>query len=89
MCIRDSDHTEHDVDIIVTEYGVADLRGKCPRDRAEEIITKCVHPDYQEKLRQYIALTPQGHTPHCLAKAFEMHTKFQETGDMRNADFSA
>lgn len=83
------DHTEHDVDIIVTEYGVADLRGKCPRDRAEEIITKCVHPDYQEKLRQYIALTPQGHTPHCLAKAFEMHTKFQETGDMRNADFSA
>lgn len=83
------DHTEHDVDIIVTEYGVADLRGKCPRDRAEELITKCVHPDYQEKLRQYLALTPQGHTPHCLAKAYEMHTKFMETGDMRNADFSA
>lgn len=34
-------------------------------------------------------LERQGHTPHCLAKAFEMHTKFQETGDMRNADFSA
>lgn len=82
------DHTEHDVDIIVTELGVADLRGKSPRERAEEIIEKCVHPDYQQKLRDYVALTPQGHTPHCLAKAFEMHTKFIETGDMHNADFT-
>ncbi len=83
------DHTEHDVDIIVTEYGVADLRGKCPRDRAIELINKCAHPDYKEQLLQYLALTPEGHTPHNLTKAFEMHNKFIETGDMRNADFSA
>jgi succinyl-CoA:acetate CoA-transferase len=25
------DHTEHDVHIIVTEHGLADLRGKAPR----------------------------------------------------------
>lgn len=83
------DHTEHDVDIIITEIGVADLRGKSPRERAEEIIGKCTHPDYKQKLRDYLALTPEGHTPHCLAKSFEMHTKFITTGDMRNADFSS
>lgn len=82
------DHTEHDVDIIVTELGVADLRGKCPRDRAVEIINNCVHPDYRQLLLDYIALTPQGHTPHNLSKAFEFHNKFLATGDMRNADFS-
>lgn len=81
------DHTEHDVDIIVTELGVADLRGKCPRERAEEIIEKCVHPDYKQLLRDYIALTPGFHTPCNVAKALEMHSKFLETGDMRNASF--
>lgn len=83
------DHTEHDVDIVVTEQGVADLRGKCPRERAEELITRCAHPEYRRLLRDYVALTPGFHTPHCLAKAFEMHTKFLTTGDMRNADFSS
>ncbi len=83
------DHTEHDVDIIVTELGVADLRGKSPRERAEEIIEKCTHPDYKQKLRDYIALTPVGHTPHCLSKSFEMHNKFMTTGDMRDADFAS
>jgi acyl-CoA hydrolase len=81
------DHTEHDVDIIVTEQGVADLRGKSPRERAEEIITKCVHPDYKQMLRDYLELTPGFHTPCSLAKAFEMHNKFLETGDMHNASF--
>lgn len=83
------DQTEHDVDVIVTEQGVADLRGKSPRERAEEIINNCAHPDYKQLLRDYISLTPAYHTPHCLAKAFEMHTAFLNTGDMRNADFSA
>ncbi|SEH77039.1 succinate CoA transferase [Akkermansia glycaniphila] len=82
------DHTEHDVDIVVTEQGVADLRGKCPRDRAKEIIENCVHPDYRQLLLDYMALTPQGHTPHNLGKAFEMHNAFLGTGDMRNANFA-
>ncbi len=85
--VSHTDHTEHDVDIIATEQGVADLRGKCPRDRAEEIISHCVHPSYRDKLRAYLALTPKGQTPHCLAKAFEMHLAFQRTGSMMNAEF--
>lgn len=84
--VSHTDQTEHDVDIVATEQGIADLRGKCPRERAEAIIENCAHPDYRPLLRRYLALTPTGHTPHCLAKAFCFHTAYQETGDMRLAD---
>lgn len=83
--VSHTDHTEHDVHIIITEQGVADLRGKSPRERAETIIENCAHPDYRPLLRRYLALTPSGHTPHCLSKAFCFHTAYRETGDMRNA----
>lgn len=83
--VSHTDHTEHDVGVLVTEQGIADLRGKCPRERAELIIENCAHPDYRPLLRRYISLSPKGHTPHCLAKAFAFHTAFLETGDMRNA----
>ncbi len=79
------DHTEHDVDIVVTEQGVADLRGKCPRERAEELIDKCVHPDYKQLLREYVARTPKYHTPCDVTKALEFHRAFLEDGDMRKA----
>src|SRR5690625_5970183 len=36
------DHTEHDVDVIVTEQGYADIRGLAPVQRAEKIIENCV-----------------------------------------------
>ncbi len=87
--ISHTDHTEHDVDVIVTEHGVADLRGLSPRERAEAIIENCADPEYRGKLRDYLALTPVGHTQHCLKKAFAMHSAFIDTGDMRNADFSS
>ena len=47
------DHTEHDVDVIVTEQGVADLRGLAPKERVELIINNCAHPDYREQLWAY------------------------------------
>ena len=47
------DHTEHDLDVYVTEQGLADLRGLCPRERAQEIIDKCVHPDYKPIMQEY------------------------------------
>lgn len=83
--VSHTDHTEHDIDIIVTEQGVADLRGKSPRERAELIIENCAHPDYRPLLRRYLALTPVGHSPVSLRHAFAFHTAFQDTGDMRNA----
>lgn len=79
------DHTEHDVDVVVTEQGVADLRGKCPRERAEEIISKCAHPDFRDLLRAYVARTPGYHTPCDVRKALEFHRAFLEEGDMHKA----
>lgn len=82
------DHSEHSVKIIVTEYGVADLRGKSPVQRAEEIIDKCVHPDYKPVLREYLNMGVKGHTPQNLKASFAFHEAFATTGDMRNVDWS-
>ena len=80
------DHSEHSVKIIVTEYGVADLRGKSPIQRAEEIINNCVHPEYKELLREYLKLG-NGHTPQDLAACFAFHQEFEKSGDMRNVNW--
>ena len=79
------DHTEHDVHIIVTEQGYADLRWKSPRERAELIIENCAHPDYRPLLREYYrdALKFGGQTPHDLSRAFSFHQRFLETGSMK------
>lgn len=61
------DHNEHSVNIIVTEYGVADLRCKTPYERAEIIIEKCAHPSYRDLLRKFLKDDPMGHTPQTLA----------------------
>lgn len=78
------DHSEHSVKIFISEYGVADLRGKAPRERAECIIENCVHPDYRPLLREYLNNAPKGQTPADLYNAFAFHEAFTETGDMKN-----
>ena len=78
------DHSEHSVQIVVTEQGVADLRGKDPHERAELIIKHCVHPDYKEQLRDYLRLvTPSSHEPVSLSLGLAMHRQFLREGDMR------
>jgi succinyl-CoA:acetate CoA-transferase len=79
------DHTEHDVDVIVTEQGYADLRGLAPRERAKRIIENCAHPMYRDQLMAYYeeALTRGGQTPHVLEKAFSFHTSYQKNRTMR------
>lgn len=79
------DHTEHDVDILVTDVGLADLRGLAPRERAQKIIDNCVHPDYRDELQSYFdrACERGGHTPHLLDEAFSWHLRFAETGTMK------
>lgn len=80
------DHTEHDVDILVTDIGLADLRGLAPRERAQAVIDHCVHPDYRDALQSYFDRARQlrgGHTPHLLEEAFSWHTRLRETGSMK------
>lgn len=79
------DHTEHDVDILVTDIGLADLRGLAPRERAQKVIDNCVHPDYRDELQSYFdrACERGGHTPHLLEEAFSWHLRFAETGTMK------
>ena len=74
------DSTEHDVDVIVTEQGVADLRGKGPLRRAKEIIENCAHPDYRPMLREYLKFAEKGHEPQSMRAALAMHDTFLKKG---------
>lgn len=80
------DHSEHSIKVIISEYGVADLRGKSPIQRAHEIIENVAHPDYRQLLWDYLKITEgkKMHTLHALNKAFGMHLEFLNSGDMRN-----
>jgi len=81
------DHTEHDVDVLVTEFGLADLRGLAPRERAPLIIEHCAHPDYRPALRDYFARACRagGHTPHLLAEALSWHERYANNKTMRKS----
>jgi acetyl-CoA hydrolase len=74
--------------VLVTEHGVADLRGKSPTERAEAVISRCAHPDYRDQLREYLRF--MDHTPplRSLAGGFGMHVKFAQDGDMRGVDWA-
>lgn len=81
------DHTEHDVSVIVTEQGLADLRGLSPRQRAKVVIERCAHPSYRPMLQDYFDRAMHDsrgkHTPHLLQEALSWHQRFLDTGDMR------
>ena len=83
------DHTEHDVHVIITEQGIADLRGLPPRRRARQIIDHCAHPDYRPALQDYLdratATGPGKHTPHLLGEALSWHARYLHEGTMRPA----
>jgi len=83
------DHTEHDVNVIVTEQGVADLRGKSPIERAKCIIENCAHPDYKQLLWDYLKISDHGHCCHKLSAAHAMHDTFLRLGDMRLTDLAS
>ena len=84
------DHTEHDVQILVTEQGLADLRGLAPRQRAQVVIEHCAHPDFRPALRDYVARAERSargghgglHTPHLLDEALSWHSRFEREGRM-------
>jgi succinyl-CoA:acetate CoA-transferase len=81
------DHTEHDVMVLVTEQGLADLRGLSPKQRARVIIDRCAHPDFRPMLEDYFDRACREsfgrHTPHLLDEALSWHQRFIDTGSMK------
>lgn len=82
------DHSEHSVNILITEQGIADLRGKSPSERAKAIIENCAHPDYRNILWDYVKMSAKGQTPHCMSAALAMHDTLNKKGDMRLIDWA-
>jgi acetyl-CoA hydrolase len=76
------DHNEHSVQVVVTEQGLADLRGLGPRERARQIIEQCAHPAFRDYLHRYVESSPPGHLRHDLGRCFELHRNLLETGSM-------
>lgn len=80
------DHTEHDVEVFVTEQGLADVRGLSPVERAEKIIENCAHPDYKPMLKDYLKRAKEGkfaHQPHIMKETHSWHARFLKTGSMK------
>jgi succinyl-CoA:acetate CoA-transferase len=80
------DIIEHHVDVIITDLGVADLRGKDPEERAWEIINICADPHYKEELSIYLDRAIKevgGHQPHLLGEAYQWHLRMIKEGKMK------
>src|ERR1700746_2848925 len=84
------DHTEQYVQVVVTEQGLADLRGLSPRQRAHLVIEKCASPDYKPLLLDYLAraekLSYGKHTPHLLTESLGWHNRYLRSGKMRPSE---
>ena len=76
------DSNEHSVQVIVTEQGLADLRGLGPFQRAREMIENCAHPSYRDYLRRYVKEARNGHIRHDLGRSFELHQNLLKCGTM-------
>ncbi|MDR1888488.1 MAG: propionyl-CoA--succinate CoA transferase, partial [Zoogloeaceae bacterium] len=80
------DHTEHDVQVLVTEQGLADLRGLSPKQRARVVIENCAHPNFKPALNDYykraFERSPGKHTPHLLDESLSWHQRYLDTGRM-------
>jgi len=84
------DHTEHDLDCVITEQGLADCRGLAPKERAKLIIEKCAHPEYKDQLNEYLAIATAdclrrkvAHEPQLWDRAFKMHLNLERNGTMK------
>jgi succinate CoA transferase len=81
MCAH-VDHNEHSVQVVVTEHGLADLRGLAPAERARRLIDRCAHPLYRDYLYRYVRDAGPGHIRHDLGRCFELHQNLLRCGAM-------
>ena len=73
--------------MIVTEQGLADLRGLSPKQRAAVIIENCAHPDYKPMLKDCYERARRDsyrqQSPTLLGEALSWHQRYIETGSMQ------
>ena len=82
------DHTEHDAMVVVTEQGLADLRGLSPKQRARRghrhaARIRTSAPLLQDYFDRACRDSYGQHTPHLLGEALSWHQRFIETGSMK------
>ncbi|MGV8956092.1 MAG: acetyl-CoA hydrolase/transferase C-terminal domain-containing protein, partial [Cypionkella sp.] len=87
-CVSHVDHINQDVQVIVTEQGLADLRGLSPKQRAKAVIETCAHPTYRPMLADYYQRAQGGsyglQTPMLLDEALSWHARFVKTASMHS-----
>jgi succinyl-CoA:acetate CoA-transferase len=83
--VSHQDICEHDIDIVITENGYADIRGLDELQRAEEIISHCAAQEYQQQLFDYFQASKKlgGHHPQNPQVAFGWYSRLKQTGAMR------
>ncbi|MFP4152913.1 MAG: acetyl-CoA hydrolase/transferase family protein [Alkalispirochaeta sp.] len=83
--VSHNDIGEHDVDIVVTEHGIADLRGLDEIERAEAIIRNCSAGVYRDQLDAYLSAARTrcgGHHPQLPDEGFRWYRRLSEEGTM-------
>jgi succinyl-CoA:acetate CoA-transferase len=83
--VSHQDIGEHDVDVVVTEHGIADLRGLDDGERADAIATRCSSDAYREQLTTYLRTAREqcgGHHPQLPEAAFGWYRRLKEEGTM-------
>ena len=83
--VSHQDIGEHDVDVVVTENGVADLRGRDDGERADAIIAHCASDIYRGQLTAYLQAAREqigGHHPQLPEEAFDWYRRLKDEGTM-------
>jgi len=82
--VSHQDICEHDIDIVITENGYADIRGLDDLQRAESIISNCAAEQYQQQLLDYFYTSKKlgGHHPQNPQMAIGWYARLKETGSM-------
>ncbi|MCP4964176.1 MAG: hypothetical protein GY926_02965 [bacterium] len=83
--VSHQDISEHDVDVVVTEHGIADLRGLDDGERADAIVTHCASEAYRGQLTTYLQTAREqcgGHHPQLPEAAFGWYRRLKEEGTM-------
>ena len=85
--VSHQDICEHDIDVVITENGLADVRGLDDLQRAEAIIENCAADEYKQPLFDYFSAAKKlgGHHPQNPQLAFAWYTRLKETGTMHEA----